>query len=95
MGIDQYQAKQKYPFNIKNILFLSELSLTLASDVLYLIHDANDFRDYTISIFSICTMTVAIVIFATIMAQMRHFFDFLNETEKAVEKSIKKYCYRK
>lgn len=95
MGISAYQSMQKYPFNTKNLLVLSILCTTLFSDVMYLIREANDFKEYTISIFSACTMIVAISIFAIILTRMRHIFFYKNYIEEIINKSMTKLNYIK
>lgn len=89
MGISAYQSTQKHPFNAKNLLFLSIMCTTLFSDVMYLIRDTNDFNEYTISIFSACTMIVSISIFAILLAKMRQIFYYRNYIEEIIEKSKK------
>lgn len=88
LGISAYQSQQRHPFNAKNVLVLWILCTTLYSDVMYLIREANDFKDYTISIFSACTMTVSILIFTTILAKMRQIFYYQKHIEEIINKSI-------
>lgn len=87
MGISAYQSRQNHPFNAKNLLVLSILCTTLFSDVMYLIRETNDFKEYTISIFSACTMIVAISIFAIILTKMRQIFYYQHHIEEVINKS--------
>lgn len=91
MGISTNQSIQKIPFNAKNVLMLVIQCLTFSSDLMCLIYEADNFKDYTISIFSCCTMIVAISIFAMIMIKMRHFFEFQEQIEEIINKSKRKY----
>lgn len=87
MGITADQSTHKYPFNARNLLVLLTLLTTLFSDVMYLIYDTNDFKEYTISVFSASTMTVAICIFCIILFRMRRIFDYLNHIEGIINNS--------
>lgn len=90
MGITAYQAAQKLPFNARNSLVLFILCITLFSNLMRLIRETNNFKDYTISIFSACTMTVSILIFAILLARLRYLFYFQHRTEEIINQSKSK-----
>lgn len=89
IGISAKQSTQNNPFNAENLIVLLILCLTLITNVMNLIYEADNFKDYTISVFSCSTMIVAILIFVMILARMRHLFDFLKQAEQIINKSKK------
>lgn len=95
MGISAYQSQQKYPFNAKNLLVLFILCSTFFSDAMYLIREANDFKEYTISVFSISTMAVSILIFVIALAEMRNIYFYRNLIEETINKSKRKFSRKK
>lgn len=62
IGIGREEAKQKYPFNRRNVLAVLILSLATVSCCLQLIFVANTFIDYTRSFYSASAMGVATLI---------------------------------
>lgn len=95
MGITAYQSTQKYPFNTRNSLVLLILCTTLFSNIMRLIREASTFKDYTISIFSACTMTVSILIFAIILKRMRYLIYYQNYIQEIINKSKLKLKLKK
>lgn len=87
IGIDANQSTQKFPLNTRNSLVLFTLCSVLASDLMYLIYDANDFKDYAVAILASCTMIVSILVFAYILVKMRIIFDFLHRLEEIINNS--------
>lgn len=87
IGIDANQSTQKFPLNTRNSLVLFTLCSVLASDLMYLIYDANDFKDYAVAILASCTMILSVLIYASILVKMRIIFDFLHRLEEIINNS--------
>lgn len=90
IGITAHQSAQKHPFNARNSLVLFILCITLFSNIMRLIRETNNFTDYTISIFSACTMAVSILIFAILLVRLRYLFYFQQHTEEIINQSKSK-----
>lgn len=90
IGITAHQSAQKHPFNARNSLVLFILCITLFSNIMRLIRETNNFTDYTISIFSACTMAVSILIFAILLARLQYLFYFQQHTEEIINQSKSK-----
>lgn len=85
VGLTAEQSNQPCLFNRKNVSVLVVLSLTTASSLIYLLHDANTFIEYTHAFAAFSSMLVATVIFAIVIWKMKPFFDCLSMMEnKAV-----------
>lgn len=90
MGLNSYQASQKFLFNKNNVIAIFLLCSAATSNLLYLYLEANDFDKYTHSIYSSSALVVATIAFLTVFSKMRQLFDCLEQMEKAVDSS--KFC---
>lgn len=94
IGITAHQSAQKHPFNARNSLVLFILCITLFSNIMRLIRETDNFTDYTISIFSACTMAVSILIFAILLVRLRYLFYFQQHTEEIINQSKSKKKFK-
>lgn len=85
MGIRQNQSLANVNFFLAEFLFFTNV----ASNVLFLIYDANTFREYTTAIFMISTFTMVAVCFTLFAKESGRTFKMIDLGEELLKKSEK------
>lgn len=83
LGMNPNQRLVNVNFFVAELIIATNVTLNW----LFLIYEANTFREYTNAIFLTSTITIAAVCFTIFATESEHIFNMINIGEKLIEKS--------
>lgn len=87
VDIKPYKTNQNSPFNVKNMLCLFVIIISLGSSLLYLFVEANSFGEYVNSCFIVSSEAIEIINFINIIWKTPKLYEFFYNLENTIEKS--------
>lgn len=87
VGIDSDHANRKCLLNKRNVTVITIFVVTAIFKIMYFVHEAKTFVEYTESLYVISTLFAAIFSFAIIIWKMPQLFEFMNDFECSINES--------
>lgn len=87
LGLGSGQLTQKHPLNSINAKTFSIFCFALISSTLYMLHDADSFEEYTISVFDISTLLGTISFYINSLWKNLQFHGVIEYAEKMINES--------
>lgn len=79
-GIIPTLANQSYPFNREILLVLLSLGSSLYCTTVFILYDAENFSEYTQSVYTDTLLTVIILALLILMFKVKQLFEFINSS---------------
>lgn len=89
VGIESYQLAQKYPFNIRNVAFISTIFMEFISSCLYIFLEADNLEEYVNSSFIVSSLVTCISLFGQFIWNTLELYTFFDDIEKII--AVSKY----
>lgn len=86
-GICRHQANQSQSFNVKNLLPSIIFGLAVICCSGFPIYEANNFNEYTQSIYITSATIAATIIFILFISNVKDYFNFIDGWEECVQQS--------
>lgn len=86
------QPAENLPFSKRVLAGFLYFAYVLISEILYIVHEANEFMEYIECISSLCAVTLLLVCFAAIAFRKATLFKNFDNIEKLIDSSKAKLC---
>lgn len=86
-GIDPHQSSSKHPFNTRNAIALTMSTICVTSNIIFLLHDAKTFEEYTNTIYVLSTAVLGKTNYSIALWKSAECFHVFDSFQNVINKS--------
>lgn len=87
LGITVHQSREQSPISIKQLIVILIFVLNSGTQVMSIAFVAEEFEEFTFSIYALFTLTMCVIEFGILIWKMKQLFQFIENFENLIESS--------